>query len=146
MNSPNGICVHQKTGNLFIVDRGNNRIQVFDANGKFLNKFGQKGAGKGDFEGPNGICVCETDAHIFVCDTTNDRIQVFNENFQFVKCYGKGSENHHLTFNRPYGIGIAVIEEPDPANPKENTQTLLFAVSEYWNHRIHEIFVKKTLS
>jgi hypothetical protein len=38
-NTPHGVAVSPKQ-EVFVADRGNNRIQVFDTNGKFLRQFG----------------------------------------------------------------------------------------------------------
>jgi hypothetical protein len=40
LTTPRGVAVNQSTGNVYAVDGGNNRIVVFDANGKFLRAFG----------------------------------------------------------------------------------------------------------
>ena len=36
------------SGNLYVVDSYNNRIQKFDSNGNFLMKFGTRGSGMGN--------------------------------------------------------------------------------------------------
>jgi hypothetical protein len=38
-NTPHGVTVDQKTHEVFVNDRNNHRIQVFDANGKFLRQW-----------------------------------------------------------------------------------------------------------
>ena len=46
-NGPWGVAVHSQTGNIYVGDRSNNRVQVFDKDGKYLSKFGDRdGAGK----------------------------------------------------------------------------------------------------
>ena len=47
------------TGNMYIADYGNNRVQVLDSSGHFIRLFGQEGEGK--LRGPASvlpICVC----------------------------------------------------------------------------------------
>jgi hypothetical protein len=41
MSSPQGIAVNQSTGDLYVTDQSNRRIQQFDANGSFIRAFGQ---------------------------------------------------------------------------------------------------------
>ena len=43
------------TGNVYVTDSGNNRVQVFDANGNFLEKWGTHGTGNSQFGG-SGAC------------------------------------------------------------------------------------------
>ncbi len=44
-------------GQVYVTDRGNNRVQVFDSQGRFLTKWGGLGAGIGQFYIPSGIAV-----------------------------------------------------------------------------------------
>ena len=46
-SNPSGVAVHYQTGNIFVADQSNHRVQVFDKDGKYLYKFGDRGgAGK----------------------------------------------------------------------------------------------------
>lgn len=63
-------------GNLFVTDTWNNRVQVFDADGKFIRAFGKAGDGPGYFARPKGIAV-DADGHVWVADSIQDRVQVF---------------------------------------------------------------------
>ncbi len=45
------------TGNIYVADRNNHRIQVFDSQGNFLLKFGSYGYGDGQFGGPGGVAL-----------------------------------------------------------------------------------------
>ena len=49
-HGPHGLVV-SKTGQLYICDRHNNRIQVFQ-NDKFVFMFGRKGSQPGDLQSP----------------------------------------------------------------------------------------------
>jgi tripartite motif-containing protein 71 len=40
-NSPQGVAVDQATGDVYVVDSGNFRVEKFDSSGKFLLAFGQ---------------------------------------------------------------------------------------------------------
>lgn len=65
-----------RLGNLFVVDQGNNRIQVLDPEGQFLGKLGTEGNGDGQFRQPHGLAVDRLD-NVYVVDQGNNRIQVF---------------------------------------------------------------------
>ena len=45
------------SGNIFVLDEGNNRIQKFDSNGNFITKWGTVGSGDGQFNEPTGIAI-----------------------------------------------------------------------------------------
>ena len=48
---PWGIAIHYNTGNIYIVDLGNHRVQVFSCNGDYLFMFSEK------MNSPMGICM-----------------------------------------------------------------------------------------
>jgi len=59
-----------------VADSGNNRVQIFWPDGRFLKSFGQWGSGDGMVKGVEGILV-DHDGLIFVTDRDNHRIQSF---------------------------------------------------------------------
>ncbi|MBI3622562.1 hypothetical protein HY212_00590 [Candidatus Pacearchaeota archaeon] len=46
LNHPSGVAV-DKTGNIYVADTNNDRIEVFDSSGKLLKSFGSTGSGVG---------------------------------------------------------------------------------------------------
>jgi DNA-binding beta-propeller fold protein YncE len=60
-------------GDLFVVDRGNNRIQRFTAGGGFLGAFGTAGGGPGQMLSPQGLAV-DAAGNVYVADVGNTRI------------------------------------------------------------------------
>jgi DNA-binding beta-propeller fold protein YncE len=72
---------------LYVVDRDNNRIQVFDNNGTFLFKFGQKGQGDGQFMVPYGLDV-DARGHLWIVDRGNHRVQEFDSKGNFISKFG----------------------------------------------------------
>jgi tripartite motif-containing protein 71 len=63
-------------GNLWVADRGNNRVQEFGPDGERLGTFGQRGIALGEFVHPTGVSV---DCHgtLTVTDSSNNRVQQF---------------------------------------------------------------------
>ena len=59
-----------------VCDVGNNRIQVFELNGKFVGKFGTKGSDLGEFASPRSLAFL-SDGRSVVSDWNNNRIQIF---------------------------------------------------------------------
>lgn len=75
LDSPGHAAVEQSTGNLFVVNSGNDRVEVFAPNGSgtgdFLTSFGE-----GDLSEPWGIAVAEVagETSVYVADAGNERI------------------------------------------------------------------------
>jgi tripartite motif-containing protein 71 len=63
-------------GNLWVADRGNNRIQELGPNGERLGAFGTRGTGDGTFIHPTGISV-DCNNRLTVADTENNRVSTF---------------------------------------------------------------------
>ena len=83
---PTGVAV-DADGNLYVCDTLNNRIEIFDADGKFVSTFGKAGDGPGYFARPKGVAV-DSDGHIWVADGQQDRVQVFNQQAQLLITLG----------------------------------------------------------
>jgi sugar lactone lactonase YvrE len=64
------------SGNIYVVDAGNNRVQVFDSFNNFVLAFGSYGSRNGEFMKPNAVAVDEG-GFIYVVDTGNHRVQKF---------------------------------------------------------------------
>jgi sugar lactone lactonase YvrE len=72
---PTGAAV-DKDGNVFISDTMNSRIEMFDADGKFIRQFGKNCDGPGCTPKPKGIGV-DSDGHVWVADAMLDSLQIF---------------------------------------------------------------------
>jgi sugar lactone lactonase YvrE len=83
---PGGLAV-DRDGNLYVADTLNNRIEIFDGDGKFISTFGKAGDGPGYFARPKGIAI-DSDDHIWVTDGMQDRVQVFNQQAQLLISFG----------------------------------------------------------
>ena len=65
LNIPHALAFDSK-GRLFVADRGNNRIQIFDQNGKFIDQWQQ-------FSRPSGIFIDQNDV-IYVADSESGSV------------------------------------------------------------------------
>jgi len=83
---PSGIAVDGE-GNLYVCDTLNDRVEVFDADGKFISTYGKNGDGPGYFSRPKGVAI-DSDGHIWVADGMQDRVQVFNNEWQRLISFG----------------------------------------------------------
>jgi sugar lactone lactonase YvrE len=84
-NSPTGITL-DNTGNVYVVDTYNSRIQEFDSNGNLLQIWGSYGTSAGQFSGPTGIAV-DSSNYVYVADTNNNRIQKFDNSGNFITAW-----------------------------------------------------------
>lgn len=77
-NSPYAISVDQ-SGNIFVADRSNMRIQIFDPNGQFLRPFIAESTADTPrmFTDPTGIAF-DLDNNLAVVDRDNDRVVVLD--------------------------------------------------------------------
>ena len=87
---PSAVAVDSKD-HLFVLDSGNNRIQVFDENGKFLWAIGKKGKRAGQFEDPVDIAIDENDL-LYVAERGNSRVQIFKPSGLYVLSFGAPGE------------------------------------------------------
>ena len=101
-NEPVSVAVTPK--NIFVSERGNNRIQKFDRDANFLLAFGGEGKTLGRLNAPLGI-ACDRSNYVWTCDSKNDRVQKFDANGNYmleIGGFGYGSGK----FNEPVDIGI----------------------------------------
>lgn len=68
-NTPRGVAVNWTTGDVYVADTNNNRVQKFNADGVYQTQWG-------GFNKPWGISV-DSAGSVYVADTYNKRIQKF---------------------------------------------------------------------
>ncbi len=115
VSNPQGLAVNHETGTLYVADRGNNRINVFDGEGEFEFAFGWgvrdgsaafqtctaattcrkgiAGAGRGQFNGVNAIAVdndpfSPSFGAIYVMEERGYRVQKFSPAGSFLMMLG----------------------------------------------------------
>jgi sugar lactone lactonase YvrE len=76
-SKPTSVAVDQD-GDVYVTDMLNYRVEVFDADGKFIRAFGKHGDGPGYFAMPKGIAV-DCDGHIWVTDSMQNRVHLFTQ-------------------------------------------------------------------
>lgn len=81
-NRPQALAVSQE-GILFVVDSGNNRLQLFDLQGHFLKTVGGFGFESDQFDFPTDIWV-KSLINIYVSDYNNQRIQRYDRQMNYI--------------------------------------------------------------
>ncbi len=81
-NTPQAIAVSQNKI-VYVVDTGNNRIQLFDLNGNFIKSIGGFGFTADKFDRPTDIWV-QSLINIYVADYNNKRIQRYDGNMNYL--------------------------------------------------------------
>jgi DNA-binding beta-propeller fold protein YncE len=110
-------------GNLYVSEYGEyDRIQKFDASGKFLLQFGGHGSEPGEFIHPQKLVFDEKE-QLWVADAGNHRVQIFDTSGKRLGGWGKqGSGLGELYY--PYDLVFA------PGD--------VLYICEYGNHRVQK--------
>jgi DNA-binding beta-propeller fold protein YncE len=62
-----GIAIAPSTGYLWVVDSGNNRVELFSSTGAYLGQFGSTGTGTDQFSLPSSIAFA-SNGYVWVTD------------------------------------------------------------------------------
>lgn len=83
---------------LYVCDRQNHRVQIFDLLGNYEGQFGSYGTGNNNFSLPEGICSDGT--CLIIADTGNSRIKIHSYAGGFIREFGS------------FGSGVAEFQYP----------------------------------
>jgi len=83
---PTGIAV-DSSGNVYVVDEGNNRVEKFKSDGTYVTQYGSGGSGPGQFNRPMGIAF-DSAGNWYVAEINNNRVQKFNSAGTYVTAWG----------------------------------------------------------
>ena len=101
LNNPHGVTVDNRTGNIYIADRSNHCVKVFDSTGKYLFKFGDN-EGEGKMYLPRGVAIYED--RILITQS-NHCILNYQLNGKFVSRIGRQGRGE-LEFNNLFSLTI----------------------------------------
>ncbi len=95
-HAPRGIAINQSTGNIYVADSANNRIEEFSSSASYVTSFGTLGSGLGNLKSPNGMTI-DSSGNLWVADSQNNRIEEFSATGTPESVFGKeGSGNGEL--------------------------------------------------
>src|SRR5262249_3519823 len=91
------------SGNVWVADGDNNRVEEFTSTGTFLQAFGSFGSGNGQFDFPTGLAV-DSSGNVWVAEN-GARIQEFTSTGTFLQAFGSfGTADGQ--FNFPQGVAL----------------------------------------
>jgi len=107
-NLPHAIDLDNK-GNVYVADRQNDRIQVFDANGKFLKEINDK-----KLEDLYSLTIDKSTQHIFAIDflvvmkyfTKGSNIMEYDANGKLVTRFGRSTSSNDAPLTRFQDIAV----------------------------------------
>ena len=102
-DGPASVAV-DSSGNVYVADTGNYRIQKFSTDGIFLAKWGTEGSGDGQFDYPYGVAV-DSSGNVYVADMNNDRIQKFGSTGTYLMQWGTSGSGDGQ-FNQTLGVAV----------------------------------------
>jgi hypothetical protein len=85
--------------NLYVLDGGNVRVLVFDAEGRYVRQFGKRGGGPGEFQAPLSMTVLPN-GEVVVNDIGNRAFIVFN---------GAGEVLRNVSFDASVGMPLSAL-------------------------------------
>lgn len=83
LKKPMGVAVDDK-GNVYVTDSGDDKVKIFNEQGKLVNSFGKKGSASGEFNYPYGV-VFNKNGNLLIADSSNLNLQEFTPDGKFVK-------------------------------------------------------------
>jgi DNA-binding beta-propeller fold protein YncE len=107
-------------GNVYVSDTLNSRVQMFDADGNYVKKFGERGTGWGMFDKPKGVAT-DSFGNLYVVDSGWSNVQIFNKKGQVLLFFG-GRGSYPGLLQNPTSIAI----------DRDNR----IYVGDYLNHRV----------
>jgi DNA-binding beta-propeller fold protein YncE len=141
LDGPVGLAINQTSGDIYVGDYANNRIEEFSSTGTWLATIGSKGTAGGDFSSPQGITI-DSSGDVWVADYGNNRIQELSSSGTFMLAIGWGVKDGKAeaeTCTSSCEAGISGSGNGQMANPA----ALTFSggnlyVADYSNNRIDE--------
>ena len=91
-NVPIGITVHPTTGQIFIADMYNHRIQVFNKDLTYSHSFGKKGSSQEQFNCPWDVTF-DNEEYLYVADRYNHCIKKFTPTGQYISTFSSEGSN-----------------------------------------------------
>ena len=100
-----GIAINQSSGNIYVVDSAEYRVQEFSPTGTFIRVFGGFGNENGELYYPHGVGI-DGAGDVWVADSGNCRVEEFTATGAFLKTFGECGKTAGK-FENPVDVAIA---------------------------------------
>jgi DNA-binding beta-propeller fold protein YncE len=133
---PTNLALDSK-GQLYVCDTGAFRVQLYDAEGKYVRTFGRNGDSPGEFRMPKGVAV-DREGRLFVADAANQNIQIFDREGRLLMWFGEPEAS-----DAPLDLPAKVIIDYDHvelfrkyAAPNFRLEYLVIVTNQYGNRKV----------
>ncbi len=92
LREPEGGLAVDGSGNVWVSDTANSRLEEFNSKGEFVRTAGSYGEGTGQFLSTLGLTI-DSKGDLWASDTSDDRVEEFNSEGVFLKMFGWGVAN-----------------------------------------------------
>jgi DNA-binding beta-propeller fold protein YncE len=106
-NHPSGVAVRsiaQGEENIYVADKGNDRIVELNANGNVLRQWGSAGAADGRFHAPASVAI-DGHGNVYALDSENNRVELFDGDGHYLAKWGVRGPNLG-DFSQPSAIAL----------------------------------------
>jgi DNA-binding beta-propeller fold protein YncE len=108
-SGPAGVAVRQSTGDVYVADQFNNRVEAFDGTGAFLLAFDGASTPAGAFSSPAAVAVDQVSGDVYVADQFDNAVDVFDAGGTYLRQLDP-SPTPAGAFSAPAGVAV------DPGN------------------------------
>ena len=117
-STPEGVAVDQATGDVYVADHVNNRVERFDPTGNYLSQF--------QVSGPAGVAIDQATGDLYVTELDNDVVDKFDPSGNLILQFGStGSGDGQFGSGSQLGPNSAAVDPTtgdvyvaDPANSR----------------------------
>jgi hypothetical protein len=96
---PSGIAV-DGSGDVYVADTGNDRIEKYDSSGNFLLKWGMTGTSDNQLRSPMGLAI-DGSGNVWVADYSNNKVKEFSSSGTWIRTIGGASGSADGLFKNP---------------------------------------------
>lgn len=113
----NGITC-TSNGDIFLVDRFEHRVLVFNKEFIYKYQIGSRGSSLGQFDEPSDICISES-GKLYVADKNNSRVQIFSEPKR------NRGESKGVKLSTSFSFGFNGLDGLFSATPTKSTKSMM---------------------
>jgi len=112
LSGPSGVAINESTDDVYVVDRGNNRVEMYGEAGRYISQFNGGAAPAGSFSEPTAVAVDQASGDVYVADTGHNVVDKFTSAGAYIcelSGVGRGCQASPAgpsTFSAPVGVAV----------------------------------------